>query len=68
MSRKKKAKSFVHVEMEVSEDGHAYRLSCWTEDGSPMGMQELMDAVSDSILIEFGVVHIAPDPDEDLPH
>lgn len=67
MSKKKKAKSFVHCEIEVAEDGSAYRINIWSDDGRPLRAQECMDAASDAIVMEFGLDNLE-DPDAELPH
>jgi len=67
MSKKNNPHTFVHCTMEVIEDGSGYRFSVFSDDQTPLSAQQIMDAVSDAVLIEFGTDSLQ-DPDAELPH
>lgn len=64
---RKPTRGYVECEIEVKDDGAAYRFSLWSSDGRPISAQQIMDAVSDAVLMEFGVEHMTQ-PDDELPH
>lgn len=51
---------FTHCEIGIAtdEEGNpidsAMQFQVWTDNGSPLGAQQIIDAISDAVLIEFG--------------
>ena len=61
--RNKFTKSFINCELEVAEGGGGYRISVFSDDGYPLSAQQIMDAVSDAVLMEFGLDFMSEDND-----